>query len=63
MNWEKLKEKFPNSYKDIREFSELNNIDGETCMRRFLSEKGFYTGVNWMPSLKQYEKQKHDNIQ
>ena len=56
MNWTKLKEKFPNSCEEIREFAKANNTDGAACMYYFLRTKGFNPSPSWMSSLKLYEK-------
>jgi len=55
MNWKKLKEKFPNSYSDIWEFSKQTGLSGQTCLRRFLESKeypDFFLRIN---QLKDYE--------
>lgn len=56
MNWEVLAEKYPNSYKEIKEFSKVNKFEtSDKLMRGFLHSKGYYCGMTWINHLKTYE--------
>ena len=55
MNWNKLKEKYPNSYNEIREFSIANNKNGSECFNRFLDSKGYLNNLLRINQLKDYE--------
>ena len=59
MNWNKLKEKFPKSEKEIREFKNKTNIDdGMTLIQSFLKTKGFNISLGFINELRDYEKSK-----
>lgn len=55
MNWAVLQEKYPKSYEEIFEYHKSTGLDGYSCMRNFLSSKGYYTAISWLPSLREYE--------
>lgn len=62
MNWKKLKEKFPKSYKEIREFY-LNqkNKDSRFVIDSFLITKGYKSGFTFIHNLKDYENKQEEN--
>ena len=64
MNWIKLKEKFPNSEKEIREFYNNSVIkDSRLILECFLKSKGYSCGLTFITELKEYEiKVKQINI-
>jgi hypothetical protein len=64
MNWIKLKEKFPNSYEEIREFYNNSVVkDSTLVLEMFLKYNGFKVGHTFIDSLKIYElKNKQINI-
>lgn len=55
MNWLKLKEKFPKSYNEIREFSLENNLEGRALFNEFLRSKGYKIGFTFTDEIKDYE--------
>ena len=57
MNWLKLKEKFPNSYNEIREYSLKTNTTGKECLYSFLDSKCFPDNFLRINQLKDYEQQ------
>jgi len=62
MNWNKLKDKFPNSYDDVREHLHKTNIkDSRFLLESFLESKGYKIGFGFIQQLKDYEKN-HINI-
>jgi hypothetical protein len=59
MNWTKLKEKFPNSEKEIREFHNNSTVkDSRIVLNNFLESKGFDVGLTFINELKEYENDK-----
>ena len=56
MNWIKLKEKFPKSEKEIKEFYSNSNIkDDRIVLSNFLASKGYEMGFTFIDKLKHYE--------
>lgn len=56
MNWKKLKEKFPKSEKEIREFYlKQKNKDSRIVISSFLKTKGYKIGFTFIHNLKEYE--------
>jgi hypothetical protein len=56
MNWIKLKEKFPNSEKEIREFKNKTNIkEGRNLIESFLASKNYKIKLGFINELKNYE--------
>lgn len=56
MNWKKLKERFPNSEREIREFFNKSNIsDSRTIINQFLISKGYNINYGFIHQLKNYE--------
>ena len=56
MNWVKLKEKFPNSEKEIREWYDNSTVkDAKTILEMFLRSKGFDIRLSFIYELKEYE--------
>lgn len=55
MNWTKVKDKFPKTYKELREFSEKTKTDGYVCITNFLVSKGYFIGNTWIYQMKEYE--------
>ena len=64
MNWKKLKEKFPNSEQEIREWYDNSTVkDAKTVLEMFLRKKGFDIRLSFIYELKEYElKMKNINI-
>lgn len=61
MNWKKLKEKFPNSYPQIREHQSKTGIEeGRTLITNFLENKGYKTGLTFIRNLTDYEKKQNN---
>jgi hypothetical protein len=57
MNWELLKEKYPLSYTEIREFSKKTDVtDSRGLINEFLKSKGYYINTGFINQLKDYEK-------
>jgi len=61
MNWIKLKEKFPKSYQEIREFSKNTGYSGRKCLNEFLKLKGFKIGLTFIYNLREYESKRQNN--
>tara|TARA_R110002020_G_scaffold465503_2_gene686962 strand:+ start:2313 stop:2501 length:189 start_codon:yes stop_codon:yes gene_type:complete len=57
MDWIKLKQKFPNSYDEIREHYVEKGLKGRFLINDFLVLKGYDVGFTFIRSLKDYEKQ------
>ncbi len=51
MNWKVLKERFPNSYKEIRERHVKTKQDGRDLIDDFLESKGYKTGHTFINNL------------
>lgn len=57
MNWEKLKERFPNSEPEIREHLSKTGIkDSRSLINSFLESKGYFLGHGFIKALTDYEK-------
>jgi len=64
MNWNKLKEKYPKAYPEIKAFSEKTEIaDAYELMSKFLNSKGFYSSITWIRALRDYEESLTEKIQ
>ena len=57
MNWSKLKEKFPNSYCEIREYYHNTGLKGRMLINEFLKSKGYNITHTFIKKLKEYENQ------
>ena len=56
MNWIKLKQKFPKSEIEIREFYlKSKNKDARFVLNSFLESKGYFVGFTFINQLKNYE--------
>jgi hypothetical protein len=56
MNWLNLKERFPNSYIEIREhFFKTGIINSRILIEDFLRSKGYEIGFGFINNLKDYE--------
>ena len=56
MNWNKLKEKFPNSNLKIREFFNKDKTrEGRFLIEAFLKTKGYNCKLGFIQDLKHYE--------
>lgn len=57
MNWVKLKEKFPNSEPQIREYLSKTGIkDSRSLINNFLKSKGYILTMGFIKQLEDYEK-------
>ena len=57
MNWVKLKERFPNTEPQIREYLTKTGIkDSRTLINSFLESKGYVIGYGFINHLREYEK-------
>ena len=56
MNWIKLKEKFPNSYEEIKQFYNNSVVkDSKLVLEMFLKKNGFDIRLSFINELKEYE--------
>ena len=61
MNWIKLKEKFPNSEKEIREFYNNSVVkDSRIVLNNFLKTKGYNMEFTFIDKLKNYEQYRNN---
>lgn len=56
MNWKRLKEKFPNTHDEIREFSETYKGNKMFLMHSFVASKGYKVTHSWINQLREIEK-------
>lgn len=64
MNWIKLKEKFPASYEEIREFYTASEAkESKTVLINFLKSKGLFSvELVFIDKLKNYERKKKRRV-
>lgn len=56
MNWKKLKERFPKTEPQIREYLSKTEIkDSRNLINSFLESKGYVIGMGFIKALKDYE--------
>ena len=55
MNWNKLKDKFPKSYDEIREYSETNKREGRIMFHEFHNTKGCKQNVTFIHNSNKQE--------
>lgn len=55
MNWDKVKEKFPNCYLGLKEMHEKTGADKGILLRNFCAAHGETSGISPMPGLKRIE--------
>lgn len=61
MDWIKLKERFPNSHQEIREyFLEKQIQDGTILIQEFLKTKGYNIRIGFIKELKDYERREFE---
>jgi len=56
MNWKKLKERFPKTEPQIREYLSKTEIkDSRNLINSFLESKGYVIGMGFIKALRDYE--------
>lgn len=56
MNWKKLKERFPKTEPQIREYLSKTKIkDSRNLINSFLESKGYVIGMGFIKALRDYE--------
>ena len=56
MNWDKVKEKFPNCYPRLLELHQKTKWDGEFLLRGFCADHNEYAGIRPIYGLREIEK-------
>ena len=61
MNWEKVKEVFPNTWEELKKLGNETNLDGRTLLEEFCERNGIKYGLTIIKPMKDYDSKKNSS--